>query len=245
MKTVQFLSNSIQVENIIRGLTLTKTLMVSSIIIGEPYIGKKSLIQSMFPKAVYIDATDIIQLKKTLSEQDEIVIYNFESIIDINSLNFENKRVIAIANHITNSAAIEDKFAFVYQMPSLAERKEDIPLLAKLFCKSIKQDLMLESDIEIEISDIDLSENIKSLKASIYRQLITADLDSSEIEKILFEYLIKRLDGNNAYREFLGLYERPLIKAGIQKYRSQLKLSSILGLNRNTLRKKIHEHHFD
>jgi len=49
------------------------------------------------------------------------------------------------------------------------------------------------------------------------------------------------LGGNNAYRENLPIFERPLIEAGLKRYRSQLRLSSILGLNRNTLRKKINE----
>ncbi len=52
---------------------------------------------------------------------------------------------------------------------------------------------------------------------------------------------MRNLDGNNAYRENLPIFERPLIEAGLKKYRSQLRLSSILGLNRNTLRKKINE----
>ncbi|HIP61765.1 MAG TPA: Fis family transcriptional regulator, partial [Sulfurovum sp.] len=59
------------------------------------------------------------------------------------------------------------------------------------------------------------------------------------------QYLSKHIDGNNAYRDYLGIYERPLIRAGLKKFKSQLKLSSILGLNRNTLRKKIHEHNID
>jgi DNA-binding protein Fis len=40
----------------------------------------------------------------------------------------------------------------------------------------------------------------------------------------------------------LHLYEVPLIRAGIKKFKSQLQLSDKLGLNRNTLRKKITEH---
>ncbi|TNF45412.1 MAG: Fis family transcriptional regulator, partial [Epsilonproteobacteria bacterium] len=46
-------------------------------------------------------------------------------------------------------------------------------------------------------------------------------------------------------REHLGLYEKPLIEAGLKKFGSQLQLSQVLGINRNTLRKKIHEHNID
>ena len=104
---------------------------------------------------------------------------------------------------------------------------------------------MISSDCHIDKTQLDLSENIKSLKASLYRQLVTADLGQEELEHLIYTYLYPKLEGNNAYRDHIGLFERPLIRAGLEKYRSQLKLSNILGLNRNTLRKKIHEHHLD
>jgi len=66
-------------------------------------------------------------------------------------------------------------------------------------------------------------------------------LTDGDIEQILYEYLYRNMEGNNAYRENLPLFERPLIEAGLKKFKSQLKLSSVLGLNRNTLRKKIYE----
>jgi DNA-binding protein Fis len=70
-------------------------------------------------------------------------------------------------------------------------------------------------------------------------------MESEDIEEILYYYLLKHLKGNDAYRENLRLYEKPLIKAGLEKFGSQLKLSEILGINRNTLRKKIHENNID
>lgn len=245
MKPVQFLSNSPQIESIIKGLTLSKSLIVSSILIGEPYTGKKSLVQSIFPKAIFIDGNNKAALDIALDIHDEIIIYNFEAITDISILDFSNKRVIAISDPATNTTAIEEKFAFIYQMPTLSQRAEDIPLLIEHFSISIKSELMLGADKEIDLEAIELDENIKSLKASIYRQLITSDLGSDEIENILFQYLSPRIAGNNAYREYLGIFERPLIRAGLKKFKSQLKLASVLGLNRNTLRKKIHEHDID
>ncbi len=245
MKPVQFLSNSSQVESIIKGLALSKSLIVSSILVGEPYTGKKSLVQSIFPKAIFIDGNDKDGLDIALDIHDEIIIYNFEAIVNISTLNFTNKRVIAISDSTTNTTAIEEKFAFIYHMPTLSQRPEDIPLLIEHFSATIKSELLMDTYKKIDIKAIELDENIKSLKASIYKQLITANLNSNEIENILFQYLSPRIDGNNAYREYLGIFERPLIRAGLKKFKSQLKLASILGLNRNTLRKKIHEHSID
>jgi DNA-binding protein Fis len=70
-------------------------------------------------------------------------------------------------------------------------------------------------------------------------------MDEKDIKGVLYHYLFKDLDGNDGYREHLGLYEIPLIKAGLKKFGSQLQLSRVLGINRNTLRKKIHEHNID
>ncbi len=244
MKPVQFLSNSPQIDNIVKGFTLTKSLFVSSLLVGEEYTGKKSLVQTIFPNSIYIDAQNREELLSALESQDEIIIYNFEKILDLESLNFENKRIIAIANHIENTAKIEKKFAFIYQMPTLEER-EDKELIINYFQSEIQKELMIENEITLDFPKLDLSQNIRSLKASIYKQLMNRTLNSEEIESILFEYLFENIEGNNAYREHLYLYEKPLIEAGLQKYKSQLKLSNILGLNRNTLRKKIQEHGLD
>jgi len=240
MKPVQFLSNSAQINNIIKGLTISKSLFVSVMIIGEPHTGKKSLVKMLFPNSKFIDANNEEEMLKALDSYDEVIIYNFEAIVNPEMLNFENKRVIAIANKITNSSAIENKFAFIYHIPPLREREEDIKLLSDYFGKSIKKEFSLD-DIEIDYRDIDLSENIKSLKASIYKKLIINNLAQKDIENLLYDYLYKKIDGNNAYREYLPLFEKPLIEAGLAKFKSQLRLSTVLGLNRNTLRKKIYE----
>ncbi len=244
MKPVQFLSNSPQIDNIVKGFTLTKSLFVSSLLVGENHTGKKTLIKMLFPHTNYVDASNSEELHLALEKYDEIVIYNFDKLVNFENLNFENKRIVAIANHIENSVKIENKFAFIYHMPNLKQRR-DIALLSEYFQKKIQKELMLPEPIELDSSKFDLSENIKSLKASIYKQLMHKTLDTPDIEEILFEYLFDNIKGNNAYRDYLYIYERPLIKAGLEKYKSQLKLSNILGLNRNTLRKKIQEHGLD
>ena len=244
MKPVHFLSNSPKINNIVKGFTLTRSLFVSSLLVGKEHTGKKTLIGMLFPNSITVDASSKEELILALKKHNEIIIYNFENLKYFEDLNFENKRIIAIANHIDNSQKIEKKFAFIYHMPSLEER-EDLDLLIEYFQNEIQKELMLDYPIELDKKNLDLSTNIQSLKASMYRQLINKTLNSDDIEHILFEYLLHHIEGNNAYREHIVLFERPLIKAGLKKYKSQLKLSSILGLNRNTLRKKIQEHDLD
>ena len=137
-------------------------------------------------------------------------------------------------------------FAFIYTMPSLQERPEDINYLKELFIKEASSTLMIENNtFEAEEIPLDLTKNSKSLKRSIYIHLMKYNMQDKDIEEILYHYLLKHLDGNDGYREYLGLYEKPLIEAGLKKFGSQLQLSQVLGINRNTLRKKIHEHNID
>ncbi|NPA61388.1 MAG: Fis family transcriptional regulator [Epsilonproteobacteria bacterium] len=243
MKTVQFLSNSIQVKNIIKGLTLSKSLFVSILIVGEPHTGKKSLVRTLYREQNFIDGGDFEKVNRALESSKEVIIYNFDKIESVDSLNFENKRVVAISNRVHNSSVIDRKFAFIYNMPPLRDRLEDVELLSREFIKEIREELMLDSSYPISISpnSLDLSMNIKSLRADIYKRLILNNISRKDIENILYDYLYENLGGNNAYRENLPIFERPLIEAGLKRYRSQLRLSSILGLNRNTLRKKINE----
>jgi DNA-binding protein Fis/predicted kinase len=241
MKPVQFLSNCVQIDNIVKGLTISKSLFISAIVVGEPHTGKKTLVRMLFPHSKFIDANNTEEVLKALNNYDEVILYNFESISNLDILNFENKRIIAIANKITNRTVIEKKFAFIYNIPPLRERKEDIKILTEYFGKKIKKELMLNTDIQIDPKSVDVSKNIKSLKASIYKKLILKELSPNDIESILFDYLYREVNGNNAYRELLPLFEKPLIEAGLLKFKSQLRLSSVLGINRNTLRKKIYE----
>ncbi|HEO98310.1 MAG TPA: Fis family transcriptional regulator [Epsilonproteobacteria bacterium] len=242
----RFYTKSEQIQSIIKGLNLTKTLFVSSIIIGPEYTGKKSLAQSIFPYAPMVSGEHQEKIKTALAGSDELIITNFEKIKNLNALDFTNKRIIATANYMGNSALVDDLFAFIYTMPSLKQREEDVDYLKERYIEEAKSTLMIEnSTIDTEHIPLDLSLNTKSLKRSVYTYMIKHTMEAGDIEEILYHYLLKHLEGNDAYRQHLGLYEKPLIRAGLEKFGSQLKLSEILGINRNTLRKKIHEHNID
>jgi len=244
MKTVQFLSNSPQIEKISKGFSLSRSLFVSSLLIGEEHTGKKTFIQTLFPNSTYVDASNESELLAALDKHDELIIYNFEKVKNIEKLNFEHKRIVAIANTPKETKSCRDVFAFIYTMPKLEER-EDLTELILYFQKKIQKELMLDEEISLEIKKLDLTQNIKSLKASLYKQLLLSTFRKEDIQTFLYEYLFKEIEGNNAYREHLGLFEEPLIEAGLKKYKSQLKLAGVLGLNRNTLRKKIQEYDID
>lgn len=238
-----FSTSSEQTQHILKSFTLTKTLFVSSILVGEAHIGKKSLIRHLFPDTILVSGANQEEVLQALEEHDELIIVNFEKLTNQGVLNFDNKRIIATANYIGNSAIIDELFAFIYHMPSLKERPEDIDMIKTHFANEAADTFMIDkSNINIDEIPTNLSQNSKSLKKSVYMHLLKHTISKDEIEDILYQFLFKHLEGNDDYREYLGLYEKPLIQAGINKFGSQLKLSEVLGINRNTLRKKIHEH---
>jgi len=241
-----FVTTSENIQHIIKSFNLTKTLYVSSIIIGEAHTGKKSLARYIFPNAILVSGLDQKEVESALENHDELIITDFEKLSNQSTLDFSNKRIIATANYMGNPALIDELFAFIYSMPSLQERPEDVNYLKDLYIKEALSTLMIENNtFESDEIQLNLSKNSKSLKKSVFLHLVKHSMDDKDIKEILYHYLLKHLDGNDGYREHLGLYEIPLIEAGLKKFGSQLQLSQVLGINRNTLRKKIHEHRID
>jgi len=241
-----FFTKSNQIQNIIKSFNLTKSLFVSSIIIGEANIGKKTLAKYIFPNAPIVSGDDQGLVEEMLKTYDELIITDFQNLTNYTNLNFDNKRVIATANYISNPQRVDDMFAFIYNMPPLRERKDDTKYLKNIFIENSISLLMIEKNIiNFTKLDLDLSNNSKSLQKSIFLYILKYSLTQDEIESIIYNYISTNLEGNDGYREYLGIYEKPLIKAGLDKFGSQLKLSNILGINRNTLRKKIYEHNID
>jgi len=241
-----FFTTSDKIQHIIKSFNLTKTLFVSSIIIGEANTGKKSLARYLYPDAPLVSGLNQEEVQRALEEYDEIIITDFEKLSNQSNFDFSNKRIIATASYVGNSSLIDDIFAFIYTMPPLIERPEDVEYLKTLFLKEALSTLMLDqSNLDLNTVPMNLSLNSKSLKKSIFIHLVKLSMDSQDIENVMYTYLYKHLEGNDGYREYLSLYERPLIESGLKKYGSQLQLSQILGINRNTLRKKIHEHNID
>ncbi len=242
----QFYTKSEQVQNIIKGLSLTKTLFVSSIILGEAHTGKKTLVRTLFPDTPVVSGGSLKEVERALEEHNELIITDFEKLMHLNRLLFDNKRIIATANHIGNQQIIDKLFAFIYTMPPLKDRIEDAHHLKSLFFNEACTTLMAKEDsLRLDALTMDLTSNAQSLKKSIYEQVVYHSMKSEEIQKVLYRYFLEQLEGNNAYKEHLGIYEKPLIKAGLQKFGSQLQLSQVLGINRNTLRKKIYEYRID
>ncbi len=238
-----FFTTSDKIHQIIKSFHLTKTLFVSSVIIGDAHIGKKTLARYLFPDAIMVSGGNQHKVESLLEKDEEIIISDFEKLTNPQALDFTNKRIIATANYVTNPSVVDRLFAFIYTMPSLEERPEDITFLSKKFVKEAQSLLMLkDKHIDIDKIALNLTHNNQSLRQSIYTYLIKQNISIDDIIQMLFEYFYTHYDGKDNYRKHIQIFEKPLIEAGLKKYGSQLKLSHALGINRNTLRKKIHEH---
>jgi len=156
-------------------------------------------------------------------------------------------------------------------LPPLRERKEDIPILVQHFLKKFsylkKQELTISDEAMDALLKYQWPGNIRELENVIQYAIIHATgqtISKSKLPPKIFEnntkndfnFLSKKLKSlaneiisseiisgtNNAYEEFLKIVEKPLIMAVLDKtLNNKTEASKILGINRNTLRKKIKE----
>lgn len=223
--------------------TLLKTLSVNSLITGEVGVGKKSLACYILPDAPVLDASNNDELLSTLESVNKIIITNLENspnikkVLDFISAN--NIRVIATAKSLYYNEATDKLFTVKFEIPSLSKRPEDVKILIQKFIKEASLLFCTKEEFKIKNFKPDLSQNSNSLRRQVMINCLLQDINENELIEIIQNYLVDKLGSNSDYKNFLHIYEVPLIKAGLQKFKSQLQLSDKLGLNRNTLRKKI------
>jgi len=238
-----FIAVSDTSKEVFKTATLLKTLSVNSLITGESGVGKKSLAKYILPDAPILDASNFDELLTTLDSATNIIITNLQNspnlktIIDLIKSN--NIRVIATANNYINNDSLDELFSVKFNIPPLCQREEDVKALVELFSKEASTLFGVESEFNVENFTPDLTLNSNSLRRQVMVNYLLQDIKDIELMDIVENYLLNKLGSSSDYRNFLYLYEVPLIKAGLNKFKSQLKLSNKLGLNRNTLRKKI------
>lgn len=232
-------------EQAFKTATLLKTLSVNSLITGEIGVGKKSLAKYILPDAPVLDASTFDEILNACESSSEIIITNLENIPNTKRtfeiIKSKNIRVIATAKSLYNNEYIDDFFSVKFDIPPLSQRLEDIDQLVKMF--TIEASLLFSTNEDFNMKNFkpDLSQNSNSLRRQVMISYLLQDIKDTELMDIVQNYLLDKLGSNNDYKNFLHIYEVPLIKAGLHRFKSQLQLSDKLGLNRNTLRKKIAE----
>ena len=223
--------------------TLLKTLNVNSLITGEDGVGKKSLAKYILPNATVVDASDFDESITALNSVNEIIITNLHSSPNLNTvidtIKLNDVRVIATSKDYLDKVNLDELFSVKFNIPPLSQREEDVEALIEIFLEEAIKLFGGESEFNMLNFTPDLSMNSNSLRRQVMITYLLQDIHDVELMNIIENYLSDKLGSNSDYRKFLYIFETPLIKAGLKKFKSQLQLSDKLGLNRNTLRKKI------
>lgn len=239
-----FITDSNASAKAFKTATLLKSLLVNVFITGETGVGKKTLASFILPDAPIVDAIHFEELLVAIESSSEIIITNINNSPNLKTLldtiNDHNIRVIATSKHILDDVMIDELFSVKFDIPPLSKRKEDVKALMRRFSEEAAS-LFGSSEKIFDTTNItpDLSENSHSLRRQVMVNYLLQDINDRELMDIIQNYIEPELGSNNDYKNFLHLYEVPLIKAGLKRFKSQLQLSEYLGLNRNTLRKKI------
>ncbi|MDH4943647.1 Fis family transcriptional regulator [Sulfurimonas sp. C5] len=225
--------------------TLLKSLTINALIMGENGVGKRTLSSFILPNATTIDGSHHEELLQSLESSDEIIITNIDNFPNLKLLIDaikENKvRVIATSQQAFSNEHLDDIFSVKFDIPPLSSRDEDVKELIEVFIKDAVKLFGGDKKFDIKNFKPDLSDNANSLRRQVMINYLLQDVDDKELMDIIENYLFDKLGSNSDYRNYLYLYEVPLIRAGLTRFKSQLQLSDRLGLNRNTLRKKISE----
>lgn len=224
---------------------LLKSLSVNAMIIGERGTGKLTLARYILPHAPIIDANRFEELLEAIERNSEIIIHRLDDVANlkrlIDTLNRTKTRVVATGGYRYTQDQLEEIFSIRLVLPPLNQRQEDIALLVNLFVEEAKNTFGRSDEFDTQEFVPDVSENALSLRRQVYLYYLLNNIQENDLMKIIEHFLVDKLGSNNDYRKFLPLYEVPLIRAGIKRFKSQLQLADKLGLNRNTLRKKIAE----
>jgi len=248
-----FLSSSFISKELLKSAKILKNLNINVLISGASGTGKKTLARNIDKEASLILAQDFQELLekdfRSFSPKS-ILIDKFEDFNnpDLLELWLKNSktRIIALAKTNSLNKNILEYFCINLEIPSLESRQEDKNILSKKFKKEAKELLGKEhfnktKKTENTKEEIELK-NAHLLKQKIYLNYFFENIKKDELLLLMEKFILKNFSVNIDcfnYKDFLYLYEAPLLKIAQEKFKSQVKMSKHLGLNRTTLRKKL------
>ena len=243
----EFICKSDILKEIKNSADLLKELDVNVLIKGNAGVGKKTLAKYINEDAPIYNAKNlqndindnVINLSNTtiiINKIDELT--NINLFLDWVKTNLI--RVLATTSAIELNDKLSELFSLSLDIPNLKERVEDIKPLAKFFSKEAASILGKDSTPTKLI--INTTSNAHSLRKSIYFSHLFESIGENEIMMLMEKYILDNMEGMNSYKDFIYLFEAPLLKASSKKYKSQVQMAKHLGLNRITLRKKLELH---
>ena len=238
----QFISKSKETKNILESALLAINLPVNIVILGDVGLGKKLLTKEILKDGQSFDASlleELINSKKiNLSHYNTLIVYDLHNVINKNEFLFNCKDLKIIATALCDCNEYSSSFAVKIQMPKLNSSNEDFKYITQSY---IKEATILSDNQDIDLKKIkyDLSSNGISLKKSIFKSIFNSSLEKNDFLKSFEDFLEQEVKKDKTYKELLSLFEIPLLNASKKAFKSQLKISTQLGINRITLRKKL------
>ena len=216
-----FIANSSYMQKIKNIADKIKALKLNVYIWGESGVGKTFLAKYIAPNAIINPQKDTLK---------PVILEDFDKNMQI----IKGEFIIATGKKPINKDIFEKYFVIDLELKPLKERKEDIPEFIDYFINQAKEELKIEK--KIKITKPDISENLNSLKRQIYKKLLISSKE--EMYEILKELL---KENHLTYDEEIKLFEKTLFSAMKDVYKSKLKISEKLKMNRVTLTKKMKE----
>lgn len=219
---------------------MSSSLPVNIIILGEIGVGRKLLAREIAVDAHSFNGNELEKLiqddKINLQEYSTLIIYDFHRVINKREFLKRVYHIKIVATALNGTQNDIENFAVKIELEPLAIRKEDLEEISKIYIDSAKRFYSIEN-ISHNVES-DLSQNGVSLKHSIYKALLLHSMDKRDIMELLYNFFLREIEGKS-YKTLLEIFEIPLLRASKKVYKSQLKMSDKLEINRMTIRKKL------
>jgi transcriptional regulator with PAS, ATPase and Fis domain len=168
-------------------------------------------------------------------------------------------RIIAATNRPLEKMLEEKRFredlfyrinVVPFTIPSLRERKEDIPLLIHYFIekvtrKSGKRISFIDDDVLIRLNEYSWPGNIRELENVIDAAIHLSNSEGISMDSLpeyLKEGMIYPL-GNKSLKEMLEETEKRVLKQSLEKYsHDKLSVAKVLGISKSTLYEKLNKY---
>jgi DNA-binding NtrC family response regulator len=236
----EFVASSPQMQEVKKLISLVRGINVNTVIMGDEGVGKSLVAKLIIPNAIVVHGDKPEDVLKALKNFDEIIIEDFEKLPNSDSLSIDGKKIVATSRKRLKDSTLDKIFGIKIEIVPLRERREDILALVEYFLLKAQKELQIKEDIPVSSITQDISANCHSLKRSVYQALLCGSVSKEQLGAIMEEYFYAHLgESEDNYKIFLDLFDSAIINANHKMFKSQLMMSYKMGINRNTLRKKI------
>lgn len=221
-------------------ISLVRGISVNTIIMGDEGVGKSLAAKLIVPNAIAVSGRRPEDVIKALKNFEEVIIEDFDKLPNADSLATAGKKIVATSRKKIKDSTLDKLFGIKIEIDPLSKRPEDILPLTEHFLSNAQKELEMRDEVSPNEVVKDISKNCHTLKRASYQALLCGSLEEDQLISIMENHFFYRLnDGDDNYKRFLDVFDSAIINANYRMYKSQLMMSYKMGINRNTLRKKI------